>query len=93
MININNLDLASQPKLILRSNKYLDKALSSKSYDFRLQNTPKNDSILNNLFSSSVGKQTSFEASYSLDGSVFFGVLFLTEINDLFATGTFKTGN
>jgi len=92
-ININDLDVIGEVKLIFEANLDLSKGKSNKSYSIKLPDTSRNNNALQGMFSSYIGRKVSYPAIYTVQGVTLTGVLLITDIERHLASGVFISGN
>lgn len=92
-ININDLDVIGEVKLIFEANLDMSKGKSNKSYSIKLPDTSRNNNALQGMFSSYIGRKVSYPAIYTVQGVTLTGILLITDIERHLASGVFISGN
>lgn len=92
-ININDLDVIGEVRLIFEANLDLSKGKSNKSYSIKLPDTSRNNNALQGMFSSYIGRKVSYPAIYTVQGVTLTGILLITDIERHLASGVFISGN
>ena len=92
-MNLNNLHIKSNPKLLFMANSINNKGRSHKSYTIQLVNDPYNDEQLDQLFSSKSLRTKSFNCTYTVGSSQLNGILRVKKVNKRLAEGIFISGN
>jgi len=93
MININDLHIDINPKLIFMANDVENKGRSNKSFSIKIVNDAHNDTLLEGIFSSKELRTVKFEATYTVESVQLTGFLIISQLSDVMAMGVFVTGN
>lgn len=93
MININELHISSEPKLLFMANDINAKGRSNKSYTIKIANTKYNDEVLSQLFSNKAKRVISFDAKYTIESVQMRGRLIINSVEKAYANAIFISGN
>ena len=92
-MNLNELHIESNPKLLFMANSINNKGQSHKSYTIRIVNDQYNDEQLDQIFSNKSLRTKQFDCTYTIDSIQLNGILRIKSINKAYADGIFISGN
>jgi len=93
MININQLHISSDPKLLFMANDIAAKGKSNKTYTIKIVNDKHNDELLSNIFSNKSQRTISFDAAYTIELLQLRGRLLISSVDKISASAIFISGN